>query len=280
MAKKSKPKIRYKKPSQALTEMAVPSYISATRASLGIDNVAADVYSIKVEQLVPYAHQARKIFDDGEIAALAETIKDHGIRQPLTVIRSADDHTKYQVISGERRLRAALKVGLSKVPCIILEDASKANEVALIENLHRSDLHPIETATAYQALLTSGICASQQEIADKLSLKKSQVSEILKLDALPDDIKEYMLIHNIKARDTLRKLSSLSSVEEMKRYLNINQEKTTPNKTPAMKSASILRITLSEGVYKIQKKAMSVLNQEQKKLLRLKLQEIIDQLSS
>ncbi|MDP3935452.1 MAG: ParB/RepB/Spo0J family partition protein [Alphaproteobacteria bacterium] len=278
MVKQKKSKIRYKTPSSELSAMAAPTQVSSIRASIGLEGVSGDLYSIKVEQLIPYKKQARKRFNQEEIDALAQTIKEHGIRQPLTVIRCPENDGKYQVISGERRLKAAIQVGLSKVPCIVLQDASKANEIALIENLHRTDLHPIEMAEAYSGLLSSGICTSQQEVADKLSLKKSTVSEVLKLDTLPAEVKTYLLESDIKSRDLLRRLVALRSKEEMKSLLKMNDPVAKPSKSPTMKSASILRITLSEGVYKVQKKAMSVLNYEQKKVLKEKLLEIIAQL--
>ena len=275
MGKKNKQKIRYKTPSAGLSSMAAPTQLTAIRSSIGLEGSAGDLYQIKVEFLIPFARQARKVFLQEDIDALAETIKEHGIRQPLTVIKSLESDGKYEVVSGERRLRAAIQLGFSKVPCIVLQDASKANEIALIENLHRSDLHPIESAEAFQALISSGMCSSQQDIADKLSITKSIVSETLKLNNLPDEVKEYILSRNIKSRDMFRKLLAADSVDQMKTLLKINN---APVKTMAMKSASILRITLSEGQYKIQKKAMSVLNPEQKQILKAKLLEIIQQL--
>ncbi len=255
-----KSKIKYKDPSARLTAMAAPTQVSSIRSSLGLDVATSDLYQIRVEQLVPYRNQARKRFDQD------------GIRNPLTVIKHFEDDAKYEVVSGERRLRAAIQLGLSKVPCIILIDVAKANEIALIENVHRTDLHPVETAQAYQALLDSKKCTTQQEVAEKISVKKSHVSEILKLNTLPEDIKQHLITNNIKSRDLFRKLLLFESQREMENLLKINNQ-SAANKP--MKSASILRITLSEGEYKIQKKAMSVLNMEQKKLLKEKLLEII-----
>ncbi len=267
-----KSKIKYKDPSARLTAMAAPTQVSSIRSSIGLDVATSDLYQIRVEQLVPYRNQARKRFDQDDIDALAATIKEYGIRNPLTVIKHFEDDAKYEVVSGERRLRAAIQLGLSKVPCIILIDVAKANEIALIENVHRTDLHPVETAQAYQALLDSKKCTTQQEVAEKISVKKSHVSEILKLNTLPEDIKQHLITNNIKSRDLFRKLLLFESQREMENLLKINNQ-SAANKP--MKSASILRITLSEGEYKIQKKAMSVLNMEQKKLLKEKLLEII-----
>jgi ParB family transcriptional regulator, chromosome partitioning protein len=276
MVKNSKLKIRYKKPTDALVAMAAPAEISSVRASIWLDGGAGDLYQIKIDQLIPYKNQARKIFNQDEIAALAETIKDHGIRQPLTIIKSSTQEGRYEVVCGERRLRAASLLGFNKVPCIFLQDATKANEVALIENLHRSDLHPIEVAEAYQAFLSSGLCVNQQEIAEKVSVSKSMVSEVMKLNALPQEIKDYILSNQIKSRDVFRRLLSLASVDQMKSFLKINN---CPVREGSMKSVSILRVTLSEGQYKIQKKAMNVLNAEQKKILKEKLLDVIRALS-
>lgn len=276
MGKTNKPKVRYKKPAATLMAMAAPSEMSSVRASLGLEAGLGDLYQIKIELLVPYKNQARKIFNQEEIVALAETIKEHGIRQPLTIIKSSTQEGKYEVVSGERRLRAAAMLGFNKVPCILLQDATKANEIALIENLHRADLHPIEVAEAYQALLSSGSCINQQEIAERVSVSKSIVSEIMKLNALPQEIKDYMLSNQLKSRDAFRRLLSMDSVDKMKSFLNINNN---PVRVESMKSASILRITLSEGQYKIQKKAMNVLNTDQKQILKEKLLEIINLLS-
>jgi ParB family transcriptional regulator, chromosome partitioning protein len=274
----SKKTIRYKTPSSGMTAMAAPNPSSNIRSSIGLEGVAGDLYSIRVENLIPFNNQARKIFVQEDIDALAETIKKHGIRQPLTVIKCPDIEFKYQVVSGERRLKAALQIGLTKVPCIVLQDASKANEIALIENLHRTDLHPIENAEAYSKLLTLGVFATQQELADKLSIKKSVVSETLKLDSIPASIKTFILAQGIKSRDTFRRLLAMDSETEMRIYLKMDEAPRKSIESPSMKSISILRITLAEGEYKIQKKAMNVLTSAQKQHLKEKLEEIINQL--
>lgn len=272
MSKGSKSKIRYKTPSPSLTAMAAPNHISSVRSSLGLEENTSELFQIRIEYLVPFRNQARKHFIQEEIDALAATIQEHGMRQPLTVIKSTEDDKKYEVVSGERRLRAAKQLGITRVPCIILQNISKANEIALIENLHRSDLHPIEAAQAYQAFLDSAVCLTQQEIADKLSIKKSTLSETLKLNSLPDEIKNHLMTNNLKSRDLFRKLLSSKSKAEMESILKIDHP---VSRDSAIKSASILRITLSEGQYKIQKKAMSVLNADQKQQLKEKLLEII-----
>jgi ParB family chromosome partitioning protein len=281
MSKKNKSSIRYKSITPALSALAAPTGISGIRSSIGLEGQTGDFYNIKIEQLIPYGKQARKVFDQEAIDALAETIQKHGIRQPLTVIRSVSDPLKYEVVSGERRLRAAKQLSFTTVPCIVLQDASKANEVALIENLHRSDLHPVEIANAYQALLTSGMCESQKEISEHLSVPKSKVSEHLKIAALPEEIKGIVLEKNLKSRDLFRRLLQCEHVKGMKKILekvNNTVEASSPNKTEVMKSASILRITLSDGEYKVQQKAINVLNMDQREVLKKTLLKIAESL--
>ncbi len=271
-------KVRYKKPSAELTEMAAPKSVTATRASIGNEDMVSDVYSIQVQNLVPFQSQARRVFKAEEINSLAQTIQEYGVRQPLTVVKDKTAEEKYQVVSGERRLRAAIQAGLSRVPCVILHNFQKADEIAIIENIHRSDLHPVEAASAYNKLLETGKYLTQQELADKLSLKKSSVSEHLKLARLPQDIQEYLVRHDIRSRDVLRKLMSLDSSEEMKSFLNVAPTLSSQVISGGMKSISILRISLSEGNYTVQKKAMRLLSESQKKSLKEKLLEIASQL--
>lgn len=273
-----KKKIRYKQPSTGLSEMVSPKPISSTRASIGMENMLGDVYSIKIENLIPFKNQARRVFVQEEIDAMALTIKEYGIRQPLTVVKDVDNEDKYQVVSGERRLRAAIQAGLSRVPCVVLPNLQKAEEIAIIENLHRSDLHPIEAAIAYNKLLETGQYLTQQEIADRLSLKKSAVSEHLKLIKLPQDIQDFLLKNNIRSREILRKLLSFESIDKMKSFLKMTDSSSNQEKNKDINSISILRISLSEGQYKIQKKAMRLLSEEQKASLKNQLLEIISQL--
>lgn len=274
-----KKKIRYKQPSDDLSDMVSPKSISSTRASIGMENVLGDVYSIKIENLIPFKNQARRVFVQEEIDAMALTIKEYGIRQPLTVVKDVDNEDKYQVVSGERRLRSATQAGLSRVPCVVLPNLQKAEEIAIIENLHRADLHPVEAAIAYNKLLETGNYLTQQEIADKLSLKKSAVSEHLKLLKLPQDVQDYLLNNNIRSREILRKLLSFESEDKVKSFLKM----TTPlpsilDRDRDIKSISILRISLSEGQYKVQKKALGLLSEAQKAGLKNQLREIISQM--
>ena len=141
-------KIKYRKISEALERLTVPE-IKNSRLGIGYEEKVKEFYMINVENLIPFKNQARIYFDDKEIENLSESIKRHGIRQPLTIIPYEDNKGIFEVISGERRLKAAKIVGLNKVPCIIIHDRNIAQEIAIIENIHRQDLHPIELGLAF-----------------------------------------------------------------------------------------------------------------------------------
>lgn len=184
------------------------------RASTYTEDYRGEFYNIPVDKLIPFGNQARRYFDQESLKSLSNTIKDHGVRQPLTILSADNAHGQYEIISGERRYRAALLAGLKSVPCIILHDRAKAEEIAIIENIQREDLHPIELMKAYSNLLQQGVCSSMQEIADKLSVAKSSVVETLSLKNLEESTKVTLLNNKISNRDFLRVLSKSSKDEQ------------------------------------------------------------------
>ena len=134
---------------------------------------------LRLSQIVPNREQPRKNFDDVALRELSESIKEHGVIQPL-LVRPLDDGS-YQIVAGERRWRASRLAGLEKVPVVIkqLEDA-EVQEIALIENLQREDLNPIEEALGYKILMeTYGL--TQEQVAVKVSKSRSAVANALRL---------------------------------------------------------------------------------------------------
>ena len=125
---------------------------------------SGNLLSIPVDRIAPNPYQPRKTFDPESLQELADSIKSRGLLQPLLVKK---DGAGYTLVAGERRFRAAKLAGLAEVPALVLEDLDEAGmlQVALIENLQRDDLNPIETATAYQALI------------DRCGLNQAQVAE-------------------------------------------------------------------------------------------------------
>jgi ParB family chromosome partitioning protein len=144
-----------------------------------------------------------------------------------------DEPGVYQVISGERRLRAARIAKLEKVPCIILSDEAHAEEIAVIENIQRSDLHPTELAEAYSSLLKNFNHGDQSKLAKKLAVSNSHISETLSLSKLPEEIKNFLVEKNISKRSILRKLTSHTTLEQMKNFLGMSDvinKRTLPRK--------------------------------------------------
>lgn len=145
---------------------------------------------LPITKVEPSAGQPRKYFDELAITELAESIEKHGIIQPLTVrIQSSG---RYQIVAGERRWRAARQVGLSEVPCIVIEANDRlATEIALIENLQREDLNPIEEADGFRTLIEE-YKLTQEEVASRVGRSRPAIANALRLLSLPSEIKDFL----------------------------------------------------------------------------------------
>jgi ParB family transcriptional regulator, chromosome partitioning protein len=142
---------------------------------------------VDIDQIETNPYQPRKHFDPVALEELARSVVEHGVVQPLVVVRHGE---KYQLIAGERRFRAARKAGLKRVPVVVKDPmaGSKALEIALIENVQREDLNPIEEAVAYQQL-NQEFGMTQEEVAKKVGKERSTVANFLRLLKLPDRVK-------------------------------------------------------------------------------------------
>ncbi|HOF42243.1 MAG TPA: ParB/RepB/Spo0J family partition protein [Candidatus Moranbacteria bacterium] len=156
------------------------------------DPIRGDKYVIEVDvnQIVANPLQPRKNFDDEKLADLANSIKTHGIIQPLIVTKNGN---RYELIAGERRLQAAQLVGLKKVP-VIIRDSSELQklELAIVENIQRHDLNPIEEGKAYQKLIDD-FDMSQEEVASKMGKSRSLVANKVRLLSLPVEIQKGLI---------------------------------------------------------------------------------------
>ena len=146
---------------------------------------------LPVSQVEPGLNQPRKRFDEEALADLADSIREHGVIQPLTVRRLNSGY--YQIIAGERRWRAARMAGLTEVPAVIIEaDDKKVMEIGLIENLQREDLNPMEEAEGYQVLLTD-YGMTQEEVARRMGKSRPAVTNALRLTALPPEVRQMLI---------------------------------------------------------------------------------------
>ncbi len=151
---------------------------------------AAGLAQIPIEQIQPNPYQPRRTFNEASIDELARSVREHGIVQPLVVMRVGD---KYKLIAGERRFRAAQKAGLATVP-VVVKDALKSGDalqIALVENIQREDLNPMEEANAYHQLHDE-FGMTQEEIAKRVGKERSTVANFLRLLKLPAAVKELL----------------------------------------------------------------------------------------
>lgn len=160
-------------------------------------NFDASVLQVAIEDIIPNRFQPRLVFEDTSLNELAESIKQHGIIQPLVLRRIGE---KYEIVAGERRYRAAKIAGLVSVPAVISQiDDKKSAEIAIAENVQRKELNPIEEAKSYQALLDQGYM-NQAQLAMRLGISESALANKLKLLTLAPEVQRALLEDKISER--------------------------------------------------------------------------------
>ena len=179
-------------------------------------NLEQNILQIPIDNIIPNRFQPRLTFEDRGLEELANSIKQHGIIQPLVLRRIGD---KYEIIAGERRYKAATLAGLDKVPAIIADiDDNKSAEVAIVENVQRRDLTPIEEARSYKNLLDKGYL-TQSELAKKMGLSQSAIANKLRLLNLDEKVQNALLNNQISERHA-RSLLILPTNELQIEWLN------------------------------------------------------------
>jgi ParB family chromosome partitioning protein len=186
---------------------------------------------VPVSAIRPNTHQPRRSFSETSIKELASSIREVGILQPL-VIRSTE--TGFELIAGERRLRAAKEAGLDRVPVLIRQAGEgESMEMALVENLQREDLNPLETAAAYQALMDS-FGLTKDQLASRLGKSRAAVSNTLRLTRLPESIRKKVLSERL-SEGHARALLGLETEERMLHVAEkVQAEKLSVRKTEEM----------------------------------------------
>ena len=175
-----------------------------------------EIVEIKISEIRSNPYQPRKIFDEEALNELASSIKEHGIVQPIIVKKSIKG---YELVAGERRTKAAKIAGLETVPAIIKDfDDEQMMEIALIENIQRENLNPIEEAMAYDSILRSSNI-TQDELAKKFGKSRSYITNSLGLLRLPDDTKKYVEDNKLSMSHA-RALSKLEDNDQINRLAN------------------------------------------------------------
>lgn len=173
-----------------------------------------EVIELKLSELRPNPYQPRKVFDAEKLQELANSIKEHGVFQPIIVKKSIKG---YEIIAGERRYKASQLAGKETIPAIV-RDFTDENmmEIALLENLQRENLNSIEEATAYQKLLAS-LKVTQEELANKLGKSRSHITNMLGLLELPEEVKKLIAEEKI----TMSHARVLSKMKDKDEIINL-----------------------------------------------------------
>lgn len=197
----------------APTNLKAAAVTTQTVVATKVDD-SARVWSMSIDKLVPGQYQPRKKFEKTTLEELAQSIRENGILQPITVRKRQAGG--FEIIAGERRWRAAQIAGLHEVPAIIKDFSDKeALQLALIENIQREDLDPVEEAESYQRLMQE-FGYSQQQVADKVGKERSTVANSIRLIALPNEIKDMISDKKISAGHAKALLGAENKTEQLR----------------------------------------------------------------
>lgn len=221
----------------------IPNKISPVVTQPLVDSVETlpgeRVQQIAVEKIEANPLQPREYFDHGDLEDLVNSIKKHGILQPLIV---SEKNGQYQLIAGERRFRAAKILEMKTVPCLVrtVKDLEKL-EWALIENIQRADLNPLEEARAYQKLVDD-FGLTQEEVAEKVGKKRTTIANALRLLSLPKEIQEALREGKISAGHAKVILSAETPEERLNLFKKILQSSLTVRQS----EGEIKKVTVKE----------------------------------
>ena len=191
---------------------------------------AGNLY-LPISQVESCSSQPRKLFDEDALAELADSIREHGVIQPLTVRKLSSGY--YQIIAGERRWRAARMAGLTEIPAVVVEaDDQKAAELALVENLQREDLNPMEEAAGYQSLIQT-YHMTQEEAAQRVGKSRSAVANAMRLLGLQPPVRKLVEDGALSAGHA-RALLPLSPALQTKAAETVVQDRLSVRQTEAL----------------------------------------------
>lgn len=182
----------------------------------------SSIKNIRIRDIEPNKNQPRKNFDKEKLEILSNSIKNHGIVQPILVKKK--ENSTYMIVAGERRWRAAKMAGLKEIPCIVKDFENDAvMEIALIENLQRENLNPIEEAEGYKSLM-SAFGLTQEEVAERVGKSRSAVANSLRLNNLCDEVKKFVIDGKI-SQGHARAILSITDPKKQTEIANIIIEK-------------------------------------------------------
>jgi len=183
-----------------------------------IDETSKDeIVEINLDELRPNPYQPRKVFDEEKLQELSDSIKEHGVIQPIIVKKSTIKG--YEIIAGERRVKAAKRAGLLTIPAIVRDFTDQEMmEIALLENLQRENLNSIEEAMAYKSLIES-LNLTQEELATRLGKSRSHITNMLGLLNLPEEVKD-LIVEGKLSQSHARVLSKMEDKNQITQLAN------------------------------------------------------------
>jgi len=184
-------------PKPAAVELSVPPPLASSDAAAPNGQSMGSLRYVSVDQIVPNPHQPRRHFEPEALEDLVSSIKEHGVVEPLIVTMLPNG--TYELVAGERRLRSSQIAGLATVPVVVRSATEREKlELAIIENVQRQDLNPIEEARAYQRLIDE-FDLTQDEVSQKMGKSRPQVGNMLRLLQLPDEVQQALAERKISA---------------------------------------------------------------------------------
>jgi len=215
---------------------------------IGESKAEPQANKIQISDLVPNKYQPRKLFDENNLEDLTKSIKERGMIQPIIVRKSNDDKSKYEIIAGERRWLAAQRAGLHEVPVVItIADDLKSLEFAIVENVQRHDLNPLEEAQGYKRLVDE-FSYDQEKVAKFIGKSRSYIANCLRLLTLPEEVinlieSQKLTAGNAKilvgldnasfvAKKILEKKLSVRQSENLVKIYKLKKRKTFKQKDP------------------------------------------------
>ncbi|NLA88175.1 MAG: ParB/RepB/Spo0J family partition protein [Clostridiales bacterium] len=195
-----------------MAERGLGAGLGALFGDAAIDAIPNDFVYLPISKVEPRKEQPRSVFDEEGLAELAASIKEHGLLQPLTVRNIGGGY--YQIIAGERRWRASRIAGLQEVPARIIEaDDKRATELAMVENLQREDLNPVEEARGYKTLMTE-YSMTQEDVARRVGKSRPVITNSLRMLSLPENLLKKLENGELSV-GSARTLLSLENEEQM-----------------------------------------------------------------
>ena len=216
-----------------------------------IENKKAGELMVKISLVEPNRSQPRKTFDKECLDELTKSVKQYGVLQPILVKKNGD---RYEIVAGERRWRAAQAAGLAEIPVVVRDyDDQKAKEIAIIENIQRTDLNPIEEALAYKSLIEE-YNLTQEELSDRVAKNRSTITNSLRLLKLSKNIQQYMIDGQISSGHARALLSledegkrELLALDIIKRTLSVRDTEKAAKALAKKKKVELTEIATAES---------------------------------